>query len=91
MFKMYKVCDCFLEVACHCWYTNADFDSFQKMCKEKFEKDNSNRDNHLFCILKAELCVPRPTYTTCCSNFVDFQISLFKVTDLFPLVAVACN
>ena len=91
MFKKYKVCDCFLEVACHCLHTNSDFESFQKMCEEKFEKDNSSSDNHIFCILKAEHYVTRATYVACRGNFVSFQIDLFKVTDSFPLATVDCN
>ena len=37
MFKRYKVCDCFLDVACYCLHSNADFVSFEKRCKEKFD------------------------------------------------------
>ena len=87
IFKRYKVCDCFLDVACYSLLTNAGFVSFEKMCKEKFD----TVDNRIFCILKAERNVSRATYIVCCSNFVDFQIDLFKgMTDVFPLVAIAC-
>lgn len=33
----------------------------------------------------------RATYVACCSNFVDFQIDLFKLTDSFLLATVECN
>lgn len=57
------------------------------MCKEKFD----TVDNRIFCILKAEPDVSRATYIVCCSNFVDFQINLFKgMTDAYPLVVIAC-
>ena len=85
------MCDWFLEVAWHYLHTNSDFESFQKMCEEKFEKDNSSSDNHIFCILKAEHYVTHATYVACRSNFVDFQFDLFRVTDSFPLVTVDCN
>lgn len=48
MFKTYKVCDHFLEVACHCLHASSNFELFQKMCEEKFEKDNSSSNNHIF-------------------------------------------
>ena len=44
MYKGYKVCDCFFEVACHCLHTNADFVSFQKICQEKYD----GKHNHTF-------------------------------------------
>lgn len=50
MFKKYKVCDCFLDVACYCLHTDADFVTFEKMCKKKFDAV----DNQIFCILKAK-------------------------------------
>lgn len=28
MFKKFKVCDCFLAIACYCLHTNADFTQF---------------------------------------------------------------
>ena len=88
MFKRYKVCDCFLDVACYCLHSNADFVSFEKMCKEKFDAV----DNRIFCILKAEPNLLRATYIACCSKFVDFQIDLFKVmTDTFLLATIHCN
>ena len=31
------------------------------------------------------------TYVACCSNFVNFQINLLKVTDSFPLATLAYN
>ena len=61
------------------------------MCKEKFEKDNSSSDNHIFHILKAEHYVTRLTYVAYYSNFVDFQIDLLKVIDSFLLATVDCN
>ena len=61
------------------------------MCEEKFEKDNSSSDNHIFCILKAEHYVTHATYVACRSNFVNFQFDLFKVTDSFPLATFDCN
>ena len=88
MFKRYKVCDCFLDMACYCLHTDADFIMFKKMCEEKFD---DSVDSRIFCILKAEP-VLRATYIACCSNFVDFQIYLFKVMpDTFPLASVVCN
>ena len=32
MFKKFKVCDCFLAIACYCLHTNADFTQFWKEC-----------------------------------------------------------
>ena len=85
MYKRYKVFDCFLEVAYYCLHTDADFVTYEKIGKQKFDAV----DSRIFCILKVESNGLRAIYVTCCSNFVDFQIDLFKVMpDTFPL---ACN
>ena len=79
---------CFLEVAYYCLHTDADFVTYDKNGKEKFDAVN----NRIFCILKVEPNVLRATYIACCSNFVDFQIDLFKVMpDTFPLATITFN
>ena len=89
MLKRYKMCDCFLDMARYCLHINAGFATFKKMCEEKFD---DSVDSRIFCILKAEPNVSRATYIACCTNFVDFQIYLFKVMpDTFPLASVVFN
>lgn len=89
--KRYKVCGCFFDVACYCLHANADFVTFEKMCKENFDSSNLN-DNGIFYILKAKLNVQSATDIACCRNFVEFQIDKFKVlADMFPLANIACN
>ena len=44
MFKKFKVCDCYPEIACYCLSIDADFAQFRKMCFIHFEKQNRNDD-----------------------------------------------
>ena len=89
MFKNFKVCDYFLDIACYCLDVNADFAQFRKYCVELkgwndiFIIKNTSRTSgaSLF----------HETYVACCNNFVGFQIDLFVKTDSFPLRTVDCR
>ena len=37
MFKKFKVCDCFMEIACYCLNISATFTHFRKMCLIHFD------------------------------------------------------
>ena len=49
MFKKFIVCDCFLEIACHCLNIDANFGQFKRMCLKHFDKRNGS--NGIFGIL----------------------------------------
>ena len=54
MFKKFIAYDCFLEIACHCLNTNANFGPFKGMCLKHFGKKNgSNGSNSVFFIMNA--------------------------------------
>ena len=86
MLKKFKVCDCFLDIACYCLEINAYFAQFQKEClrlrgwkNEMFIIKNTRRESvssDLCCLLQ-EICW--------------FQIDLFIQTDLFPLRTFDCR
>ena len=42
MFKKYKVCDCFLEIACYCLSIDTSFGLFKKLCLMHFNRKNGN-------------------------------------------------
>ena len=89
MFKKFKVCDCFLDIACSCLGKNADFAQFRKDCvKLKSWNDTSIIKNSF---RTSDVCLFHVTYVASCKNFVDFQIDLFVKTDSFPLRTVDCR
>ena len=51
MFKKFIVCDCFLEIACHCLNRNANFGQFKGTCLKHFDKNNGS--NSVLVILNA--------------------------------------
>ena len=83
MFKKFKVCDYFLEIACYCLSFDADFAQFRKICLIHFGKQN--RSDDVFFIKKTSQfnhqSLFRVFYAACCKDFVDFQIDLFIKTD----------
>lgn len=88
MFKEFEVCDCFLDVACYCLETNADFDQFQRKCLKL------KPTNEIFII---ETSSPTSSnmlpvkFLACCKKFVEFQIDLFIMDRTFPLRKINCN
>ena len=94
MFNKLIVCDCFLEIACHCLGFSANFGQFKKMCLMHF--DNKNGSNSAFVIMNAceQFTHQSPFYVTymgCCKDFVDFQIDLFNETSSFCLRSIDCE
>ena len=89
MFKKFKVCDCFLDIACYCLDINADFAQFQKECGRL-----NGEWNDIF-IIKSPTRIPftsiQVTYIGCCKKFVDFKIDLFVKAEPFPLRTIDCN
>ena len=89
MFKKFKVCDCFLDVACYCLEINVDFAQFQKDCVRQ------KGWNDIFIIKNtSQTSDVRPfhvTYVACCKKSVVFQIDFFVKTESFLLRTVHCR
>ena len=89
MFKNFKVCDLFLDIACYCLDINANFAPFGNYCVElKGWNDiliikNTSRTSGVSLF--------HETYVACCEKFADFQIDLFVKTDSFSLRTVECR
>lgn len=78
-----RVCDCFLEIACHCLNMSANSGQFKRMCLMHFDKKNGS--NSLFVIMNASgqfmhQSLFHVTCMACCKDFVDFQINFFNET-----------
>ena len=90
MYKKFKVCDCFLDIACYCLDINADFDQFQKECVRL-----KGGWNGIFVMKKSTIYdafrLNQVTYIACCKKFVDFQIDFFVKTELFSLRTINCR
>ena len=74
MLKKFKVCGCFLEIACCCLNIDANFGHFQKLCFMHFDKQ-SRRDEVFF--IKNSHSPFHVSYAACYKDFADFQIDLF--------------
>ena len=86
MFKKFILCDCSMEIACHCLNMNANFGQFKGMCLKYFDKKNDS--NRVFVIMNAsehivQKCLFHVTYMASCKDFVDFQIELFIKIESF--------
>ena len=94
MFKKLIVCDFFVEIACHCLNTNANFGQLKRTCLKHFDKKNGS--NSVFVIMNALQHIVQQipfhvTYTACSKDFVGFQIELFIKTYSFQLTSIYCD
>ena len=87
--KKFKVCHCFLDIACFCLEKNADFAQFRKECVKLIGW------NDIFVIKDirqtSDVSPFHVTYIACCNKFVDFQINLFVKTESFSLRRIDYN
>ena len=76
MFKKFIVCDCFLEIVCHCWNFDSNFGQFKRMCLMHFDKKNGSSSVFVIMNVSHLNCQStfHTTYIACCTGFVDFQI-----------------
>ena len=83
MFKKFKVCASFLDIACYCLENNTDFAQFCKECMKL------KSWNDIFVIKQSrqtsDVSSFYVTYIACCKKFVDFQTDLFIERESFPL------
>ena len=89
MFKKFKVCDCFLDIACYCLNINAHFAQFQKKCLRL-----KGGWNDIFIIKNSSQTstnLIQVTYIACCKKFAGFQIDFFVKTESFPLRTIDCR
>ena len=76
MFKKFKVCDYFLEIACYCLSIDANFGQSRKMCLIHFRSDDA------FFIKNNSQFNRKPfrmSFVSCCKDFFDFQIDLRSI------------